>query len=619
MGRALQSNNPTIVSAFHTALLHQFLVVLAIAAVLAVALNVIRTLQYRRLAAVGQTTFPMGGRWDFAEPPARRIVRIGFGLLWVFDGLLQLQSSMPLGLPSSVIQPAASTSPSWVQHLVNSGLTIWTLHPVGAAAATVWIQVGLGLWLLVAPRGMWSRVGGLASVGWGLVVWAFGEAFGGIFAPGLTWLFGAPGAVLLYCVGGLLVALPDRAYATARLGRLVTTLGGVFFLGMSLLQAWPGRGFWQGRLHGGAQVGTLTGMVAAMAKTSQPGFLGSWVSSFGGFDAAHGWAVNLFVVVTMAAIGIALCTGRRRVVGPAILAAVVLCLADWVLIEDLGFLGGTGTDVNNALPTALLLVAGYIAMVRLPAPASVRAPATGNAAPAGGVLVGPQTARRWWEWVSPSYLVGSVAAVGAAAIVLVGVAPMALAAANPNADPIVTQALNGTPNVIDTPAPAFSLVDQRGDPVSLASLRGHTVALTFLDPVCTSDCPLIAQEFRQTDERLGAENPNVEFVAIVANPIYRSISFTDAFDRQEGLSHIGNWLYLTGSVAALRSVWNSYGVLVETAGAGAMIAHSDLAFVIDAQGNERAELEADPGSGGVASTSSFSSLLLDRIDLVLHS
>jgi cytochrome oxidase Cu insertion factor (SCO1/SenC/PrrC family) len=620
MGRALQSDNPTIVSAFHTALLHQLFIVLVIGAVLAIAFNVIRTIQYRRLVAVGRTTFPTGVRWGYAEPPARQILRNGFGILWLFDGLLQAQSSMPLGLPSSVIQPAASTSPSWVQHLVNSGLNIWSLHPVGAAAATVWIQVGLGLWLLVAPRGLWSRFGGLAGVGWGLVVWAFGEAFGGIFAPGLTWLFGAPGAVLLYCVGGLLVALPDRAYATPRLGRVVTTLGGVFFLGMALLQAWPGRGFWQGRLDGGTHLGTLTGMVAQMAKTSQPAFLASWVSSFGSLAAAHGWAVNLVLVVLMAAIGVALCTGRRRVVGAAVLAAVALCLADWVLVEDLGFLGGTGTDVNNMVPTALLLVAGYVAMVRLPAPAAEFSPA-GSAAEAGGAAEEEegQRFRRWWEWVSPTYLVGIVAAVGAAAIVLVGVAPMALAAANPNADPIVTQALNGTPNVIDTPAPAFSLVNQRGVSVSLSSLRGHTVALTFLDPVCTSDCPLIAQEFRQTDERLGADNAHVDFVAIVANPIYRSIAFTNAFDRQEGLSHLGNWLYLTGSVAELRQVWSSYGVLVETAGAGAMIAHSDLAFVIDAQGNERAELESDPGNGSTASTSSFSSLLLDRIDLVLHS
>ena len=56
--------------------------------------------------------------------------------------------------------------------------------------------------MLAASRGPLSRLAGLASVGWGLVVWVFGEAFGSIFAPGLTWLFGAPGAVLIYCVAG---------------------------------------------------------------------------------------------------------------------------------------------------------------------------------------------------------------------------------------------------------------------------------------------------------------------------------------------------------------------------------------------------------------------------------
>ena len=100
-----------------------------------------------------------------------------------------------------------------------------------AAAASVWIQIGIGLWLLIVPRGRWSRLGGLASLGWGLVVWVFGEAFGGIFAPGLTWLFGAPGAVLFYCAAGALIALPERVWATARPGRIVLRVLGVFFVG----------------------------------------------------------------------------------------------------------------------------------------------------------------------------------------------------------------------------------------------------------------------------------------------------------------------------------------------------------------------------------------------------
>jgi cytochrome oxidase Cu insertion factor (SCO1/SenC/PrrC family) len=140
--------------------------------------------------------------------------------------------------------------------------------------------------------------------------------------------------------------------------------------------------------------------------------------------------------------------------------------------------------------------------------------------------------------------------------------------------------------------------------------------LTFLDPVCTSDCPLIAQEFRQTDQRLAGQARRVDFVAIVANPIYRSVSFTNAFDRQEGLNHLANWYYLTGSPRALQSAWNSYGVLVQTIANGAMVAHSDLAFVIDGRGHERDALVDDPGPTQVFA-SSFSSLLLSRIDQAL--
>ena len=144
------------------------------------------------------------------------------------------------------------------------------------------------------------------------------------------------------------------------------------------------------------------------------------------------------------------------------------------------------------------------------------------------------------------------------------------------------------------------------------------MALTFLDPVCTSDCPLIAQEFRQTDLQLGAAVRNVDFVAIVSNPIYRSISFTNAFDSQESMNRLPNWYYLTGSVAQLQQVWNSYGVLVSTVGAGAMVAHSDLAFVIDGRGPEPDALIDDPGPTQTY-VSSFSSLLLSRIDQAVHS
>ena len=338
--------------------------------------------------------------------------------------------------------------------------------------------------------------------------------------------------------------------------------------------------------------------------------LSSWLSSFADFDAAHGWAVNLVAVVSLAAIGALFLTGRRRLVFGALVALGVLGLADWVLVEDLGFFGGVGTDPNSMLPMLLLFTTGYVALTRLPEEqAQTGAGRLGR--PAG------VTGRGGSDVTIPS-LARSLGALAALGIVLVGTGPMALAAANPNADPILTEALDGTPNSIDTPAPLFSLTDQYGRPVSLAGLRGHVVALTFLDPVCTSDCPLIAQEFRQTDESLDAQRSDVDFVAVVANPIYRSTAYTGAFDRQEDLTGLSNWYFLTGSVPQLSAAWSSYGVQVETLAAGAMVAHSDLAVVIDREGHERDVLIDDPGPTQ-SSASSFSSLLYDRIQQVLAS
>ncbi len=96
-------------------------------------------------------------------------------------------------------------------------------------------------------------------------------------------------------------------------------------------------------------------------------------------------------------------------------------------------------------------------------------------------------------------------------------------------------------------------MDQRGESVSLPGLHGKTLALTFLDPVCTSDCPIIAQEFRNADLMLGAQASKVEFVAIDANPRFISPDDLVAFDNQEHLSHLSNWLYLTGSLRSSRS------------------------------------------------------------------
>jgi hypothetical protein len=448
---------------------------------------------------------------------------------------------MAVGLPSQVIEPSAVSSPAWVQHLVNWAGTTWSYHPVQVGAAVVWIQLGIGLWLLAAPAGALSRLAGAASASWALIVWVCGESFGGIFAPGLTWLFGAPGAALLYCVAGLAVALPGRSWRTPRLGRVALSGLGAFLVGMAVLQAWPGRGFWQGTS------GTLAGMVQSMAQTSQPRVLAALVSGFGSVVSAHGFAVNLVAVAVLALTGMGFLTGRRRAARVTVIVFVAVCLSDWVLIEDLGVFGGLGTDPNSMIPMVLLAGAGYLALIRAPA-AAAQEQVPEPAAAAQDPVPKPASADPdhaagpgWRARLRPPVLRGSLAAasfgtmasVCAICVIVLGVAPMALAQATPNASAIMAQAIDGPVNPIEGPAAAFTLTDQRGSQVSLASLHGKVVLLTFLDPVCVSECPLIAQEFRQAGELLGADARRVELVAIDVNPLYNEVSYMQAFDRQE--------------------------------------------------------------------------------------
>jgi cytochrome oxidase Cu insertion factor (SCO1/SenC/PrrC family) len=142
--------------------------------------------------------------------------------------------------------------------------------------------------------------------------------------------------------------------------------------------------------------------------------------------------------------------------------------------------------------------------------------------------------------------------------------------------------------------------------------------MTFLDPVCTTDCPAIAQEFKVASQMLGLSARKVRFVAIAANPQYHSVTALDDFDREEGLASQSNWLYLTGSTSTLASVLNAYGVAVSNGVAGSMTIHADLAYVINNRGVIRWLLNPDPGAG-TAEEASFSNLLVSEIDQVMHS
>jgi cytochrome oxidase Cu insertion factor (SCO1/SenC/PrrC family) len=394
---------------------------------------------------------------------------------------------------------------------------------------------------------------------------------------------------------------------------------------MAVVQALPGRGFWQGRLAGVPSSGTLAAMTKTMAATPQPHYVSSWLSSFGSFTSEHGFAVNLFVVIALAALGLGLASRRPLVLRWAVAASVVLCLADWVLVEDLGFFGGTGTDPNSMIPLLVLILTGYVGVTRTTERGEVLSPELElpvNLEPDLGWVSEPEAPvvpRTWRERVRarPVYVFRVMAALSAVAVVLLGGAPMALASLNGQADPIVYRALDGTPSRLDVVAPGFVLHDGAGDVVSLVNLRGKVVVLVFLDPVATEGSPVLAQELRRTASLLSVDRGRVEFVGVVANPLYRSSDALEAFDQVEGLDSLPNWIYLSGQARRLAEVWKSYRVVTHVGAAGSMVAINYQAFVIDAAGNERFVFDDNPGSGSAAFEASFAAALATSVRQVL--
>jgi cytochrome oxidase Cu insertion factor (SCO1/SenC/PrrC family) len=571
MGHGVSLRNQVVTSHFVSALFFDLAIVIAIVALVVVGLLLLRR---GDAAVVGP------------ELPARRVLRVGTGVLWLVAGLLQLQTSMPMGIPAQVVRPAVATAPGWASWPAIQATDAWIRHPILGATGVVWLELGLGLWLLLARRGALSRVAGVASAAWGLVVFVVGSGLGGAFVAPWAWVFGAPGASLLYVFAGVLIAMRPSRLASVRSARTVASLMGISLLVLAVGQALPSGGF----LRSG-RASAFAKMADEMASLSQPGFTASIQRWFAATATHVGPLLDVLVIVVLAGTGLALLSGRKK---PIAITAGVFCataLATWVVVQDIGVMGGVATDVNS-MPMWIVLMGGTYLLVR---------DASGTSDPVDGVLDGGDRRERMAAgW-------GAVAMTCFGAILLLAVGTLS----GSTADAAI--AAGGQVSVIRGRAPAFTLTDASGKQVSLRDFAGRVVVLSFIDPVCTSECPIEAQEMRMAAEKLGADAP-VSFVAINANPRFTAPADLRAFNDAEGLSGWSSWTFLTGSVSQLRQVWDRYGVSVSTIGAGAMALHSEPVFIIDRSGNLRATWTLASGESPTSlEGQSTTSQLIDQV------
>lgn len=133
-------------------------------------------------------------------------------------------------------------------------------------------------------------------------------------------------------------------------------------------------------------------------------------------------------------------------------------------------------------------------------------------------------------------------------------------------------------------APAFSLEDQNGKPVTLSALRGRPVLLTFLDSQCKQECPIQGRQLGSLLRRLpGAERPTLVVVSV--DPVGDTPASIRHAMAKWRLAGPWAWHWLNGNRTTLRTVWHLYGITVDPTSGD--IVHSLVLYLIDRSGYER--------------------------------
>lgn len=279
-----------------------------------------------------------------------RGVQIALGIIWLCDGLFQFKSFMYThGIVSEVFAPAAKGQPSFV------GGPMKTFDDFYGRDLTLWntlageIQMAIGLGLIVSRKSLKPAL--LASFVWAFVVWWFGEGFGGLTSNTLPApLMGAPGAVFLYAIIGLLVWPTDKqeAISPADSGPLGDRGGLAVWSALWALSA----GLWLVNVNRAKNA--TSEMIKGMAEAS-PHWLAKAQDWAVHQAQGHGTTIAVVLAIVSLAVAIAVWTPLRW---PALWIGIVLSLAYWLFGQSLGgpFWSEGATDFNSGPLFVLLAV-----------------------------------------------------------------------------------------------------------------------------------------------------------------------------------------------------------------------------------------------------------------------
>ncbi|HEV3264318.1 MAG TPA: hypothetical protein VG014_02270 [Acidimicrobiales bacterium] len=310
----------------------------------------------------------------------KRTIQIVLGLFWIIDAGLQFQPRMfGSDFVSMVIAPNASGQPtaiaSSVTHMANflsRDVALW--NTVFGLA-----QLAIGIGLL---RRRTVKIAIVGSIAWAFGVWWFGEGFGSIFTGHASALMGAPGAVLLYAVIGVLVwptaedAVPADVSGSdrkdeQRTGLASSAAGHGPLGGLGGLWVWAAVWVFFAVLQFLPQnrtSGWLSDSLSGMAD-GQPGWYGHFLRSLGHAFTGAGAPAAVLLAALFLLIGLGPFVTRRPDIFIGI--GMVVGAVFWVTGQAMGgIMTGMATD-PSAGPLLILLGAVFLPRVLDPATAPV--------------------------------------------------------------------------------------------------------------------------------------------------------------------------------------------------------------------------------------------------------
>jgi hypothetical protein len=277
---------------------------------------------------------------------ARRHLEIALGVLWLIDGLLQLQPFMfSREFYTGVLGMANMGLPGPVADGDYHVATLLTAHPALWNSGFALLQLLLGLGILWRRT---SRVALICSVPWAVGVWIIGEGFGAMFMPGTSLLTGAPGAALLYALVALML-LPTAGNTRLpgqRISRSGLRIGAA---GWALI--WTGGALLE--LEGINHAMTVPSAQIANGSYGEPAVFRFIDMEGGRLIGQHGYlfALVLGLFAVLAGWGMFV-PGWRRV---SLAIGIVMAVFVGVVGQDLGAIfTGRGTDPGSG-PVLILL------------------------------------------------------------------------------------------------------------------------------------------------------------------------------------------------------------------------------------------------------------------------